>query len=147
MSLNRSVAVLTPLVFAPLAGAVATWIAEHFPGVEVSQSSIEEIFIAGALIAFAKSAQWMHGWQKWEAREAAATAEADRLDATTAAASEAPVAVAISGDGGVAVVDPSDRSRPDDADLMSDDLAADEDWALDDDDLYIDSDPLIGSGR
>ena len=70
MSPNRIVAVLTPLVFAPLAGAVTAWLAEHFPGVEVSSSSLEEIFIAGALIALAPAAQWLHGWQKFEARQA-----------------------------------------------------------------------------
>ena len=71
MSLNRVVAVLTPLVFAPLAGAVTAWLAEHFPGFNVEQSSLEEIFIAGALIALAPAAQWLHGWQKYEARQAA----------------------------------------------------------------------------
>jgi hypothetical protein len=70
MSPNRIVAVLTPLVFAPLAGAVTAWLAEHFPGVEVSAGSLEEIFIAGALIALAPAAQWLHGWQKFEARQA-----------------------------------------------------------------------------
>jgi hypothetical protein len=72
MTPNRIVAVLTPLVFAPLAGAVASWVAENFPGVSVSESSLEEIFIAGALIALAPAAQWLHGWQKYEAREAEA---------------------------------------------------------------------------
>jgi hypothetical protein len=77
MSPNRIVALLTPLVFAPLAGAVATWVAEHFPGVQVSESALEEIFIAGALIALAPAAQWLHGWQKWEQREAEAAQAAD----------------------------------------------------------------------
>jgi hypothetical protein len=72
MSPNRIVAVLTPLVFAPLAGAITAWLADHFPGVEVSASSLEEIFIAGALIALAPAAQWLHGWQKFEARQAEA---------------------------------------------------------------------------
>lgn len=70
MSPNRVVAVATPLVFAPLAGAVSAWLAEHFPGFHVQQSSLEEIFIAGALIALAPAAQWLHGWQKFEARQA-----------------------------------------------------------------------------
>jgi len=70
MAPNRVVAVLTPLVFAPLAGAVAAWLAEHFPGVQVDQNALEEIFIAGALIALAPAAQWLHGWQKYEARQA-----------------------------------------------------------------------------
>jgi hypothetical protein len=70
MSPNRVVAVLTPLVFAPLAGAIATWIANNVPGAEISRSSLEEVFIGGALIALAPAAQWLHGWQKYEARQA-----------------------------------------------------------------------------
>jgi hypothetical protein len=66
---NRIVALLTPLVFAPLAGVIATWAAENLPGVTVPRESIEEIFIAGALIALAPAAQWLHGWQKWEQRK------------------------------------------------------------------------------
>ena len=70
MTPNRLVALATPLVFAPLAGAVAAWLAEHFPGIEIDQSALEGIFIAGALIALAPAAQWLHGWQKFEARQA-----------------------------------------------------------------------------
>jgi hypothetical protein len=33
MTLNRIVALLTPLVFAPLAGVVSTWAADTLPGV------------------------------------------------------------------------------------------------------------------
>ena len=66
---NRIVALLTPLVFAPLAGVIATWAAENLPGVTVPRESIEEIFIAGALIALAPAAQWLHGWQKYEQRQ------------------------------------------------------------------------------
>jgi hypothetical protein len=69
---NRIVALLTPLVFAPLAGVIATWAAENLPGVTVPRESIEEIFIAGALIALAPAAQWLHGWQKWEQGKQAA---------------------------------------------------------------------------
>ena len=70
MTPNRLVALATPLVFAPLAGAVTAWLAEHFPGIEVDQSALEGVFIAGALIALAPAAQWLHGWQKYEARQA-----------------------------------------------------------------------------
>jgi hypothetical protein len=71
MSLNRVVALATP-VFAAAAGWVATWVADNFPGVTISQGALEEIFIAGALIALAPAAQWLHGWQKFEARQAEA---------------------------------------------------------------------------
>lgn len=70
MSPNRIVAMLTPLVFAPLAGASAAWLSQHFPGVDVDKDSLQQIFIAGALIALAPAAQWLHGWQKHEARQA-----------------------------------------------------------------------------
>jgi hypothetical protein len=69
MTLNRVVALATPL-FAAAAGWVATWLADNVPGVSIDQGALEEIFIAGALVALAPAAQWLHGWQKWEAREA-----------------------------------------------------------------------------
>jgi hypothetical protein len=43
------------------------------------------VFIAGALIAFAKAAQWTQGWQKYEARESAHSAAAEALEAREAA--------------------------------------------------------------
>jgi hypothetical protein len=70
MSPNRIVAVLTPLVFAPAAGAVAAWIANNIPGAEISARNLEEVFIGGALIGLAPAAQWLHGWQKYETRKA-----------------------------------------------------------------------------
>ena len=70
MTPNRVVAVLTPLVFAPLAGAVAAWLAKHFPAVGVSKDDLQVVFIGGALIALAPASQWLHGWQKYEARQA-----------------------------------------------------------------------------
>lgn len=70
MSPNRVVAVLTPLIFAPAAGAIATWIANNIPGAEISARNLEEVFIGGALIGLAPAAQWLHGWQRYEARKA-----------------------------------------------------------------------------
>lgn len=92
MQPNRVVAVLTPLLFAPLAGAVAAWLAEHFPGFQVDKSALEEVFIAGALIALAPAAQWLHGWQKYEARQAELDREVVAGDFVPAApiAEEAP---------------------------------------------------------
>jgi hypothetical protein len=81
MTPNRIVALLTPLIFAPLAGAIATWAADNLPGVQVPQSALEEVFIAGALIALAPAVQWLHGWQKWEQREADAAVAAEAADA------------------------------------------------------------------
>src|SRR5215467_3167650 len=91
MTPNRIVAVLTPLVFAPLAGACASWLAQHFPGVDVSQSDLQAIFISGALIALAPAAQWLHGWQKYEARQADAETA---IQVATAAGGAAPTVAA-----------------------------------------------------
>ena len=86
MSPNRIVAFFTPLVFAPLAGVISTWAAENLPGVNVPPNAVEEIFIAGALIALAPAAQWLHGWQKWEQqREANLALAATQLTAPAGA--------------------------------------------------------------
>jgi hypothetical protein len=65
-SANRVVAVLTPLVFAPLAGGITAYIAAHFPGLDISESQVQAIFITGSTIALAKAALWLRGWQQWE---------------------------------------------------------------------------------
>ena len=85
MTPNRIVALLTPLLFAPLAGSISALAAEYFPLVDVPTEAVEEIFIAGALIAFAKAAQWTHGWQKYEERESAHADQVEQLDAREAA--------------------------------------------------------------
>jgi len=75
---GRLVAVLTPLIFAPLAGSISVLAARYLPGVDIDQGSLQAIFIAGATIAFGKAALWLKGWQDWEKREAdAAGAEVD----------------------------------------------------------------------
>jgi hypothetical protein len=83
MSPNRIVAFLTPLVFAPLAGAVSAWVADHFPGTNVSQGDLQAIFIGGALIALAPAVQWLHGWQKHEARQAEAERDVELANANS----------------------------------------------------------------
>jgi hypothetical protein len=70
VSPNRIVALLTPLVFAPAAGTVSAWLAKTVPGVEISQDQVMTVFVGGALIALAPALQWLHGWQKFEARQA-----------------------------------------------------------------------------
>jgi len=69
---NRLVAVLTPLLFAPLAGGIAAGVAKY--GIDVDDGQLQAIFIAGATIALAKSAQWTKGWQSFEQRKDAAAA-------------------------------------------------------------------------
>lgn len=91
MSPNRIVAFLTPLVFAPLAGVISTWAAENLPGVNIPQDAMQEIFIAGALIALAPAAQWLHGWQKFEqTREVGLAAAAATLTGPSVAAETLP---------------------------------------------------------
>jgi hypothetical protein len=86
MTPNRIVAILTPLVFAPVAGGIATWLAENFPGAGVNEEQLTAIFISGSLIALAPAVQWLNGWQKWEAREAEAAREAELAEIETPAA-------------------------------------------------------------
>ena len=91
MSPNRIVAFLTPLVFAPLAGVISTWAAENLPGVNIPQDAMMEIFIAGALIALAPAAQWLHGWQKFEqAREVGLAAAAATVTGPSVVAETLP---------------------------------------------------------
>ncbi len=71
VSPNRVVAIATPLVFAPLAGTVAALAAKYAPGLEIDQSQLEAVFIAGATIAFAKAGLWLKGWQDYEKRQEA----------------------------------------------------------------------------
>src|SRR5690349_18228655 len=89
MTPNRVVAVLTPLVFAPLAGAVSAWLARHAPGITVQKDDVQAVFIGGALIALAPALQWLHGWQKYEAREADKEEAVEVATVQTAAAEEA----------------------------------------------------------
>ena len=80
MSPNRLVALLSPF-FALAAGACSVWLAEHFPGLNISADALEEIFIAGALAGLAPALQWLYGWQKYEAREAEAQLAAEKAEA------------------------------------------------------------------
>lgn len=109
MSPNRIVAMLTP-IFALAAGACATWLAEHFPTLDVPASALEEIFIAGALAVLAPALQWLYGWQKWEAREAEAQLAAEKAEAGVP-----DVAVQVTTD------DEADEEELDDLDLGADD--------------------------
>jgi len=97
MPLNRLVALLTPL-FALAAGACATWLAEHFPGVTISEDQLTQIFIAGAVAVLAPALHWLHGWQKFEARDAAALVAADASDNALAAPAGEDLADDDSGD-------------------------------------------------
>ena len=75
---NRAVAVLTPLVFAPLAGAVSVLIARY--GVDIDGASLQAVFITGATIGFAKAGIWLKGWQEHEKRQADLALDAPHAD-------------------------------------------------------------------
>jgi hypothetical protein len=83
MQPNRIVALITPFC-ALAAGWVASWIAQNFPNADISKESLQAVFIGGMLAVMAPAAQWLHGWQKYEERQA----ETDRIamvaDAITA---------------------------------------------------------------
>lgn len=114
---NRAVALLTPLVFAPLAGTVSVLAAKYIPGVDVDSGSVEAIFITGATIAFAKAGIWLKGWQDHEKREDGA-AFAASLDAHD----EPELDTAT-----------DDLDRLDETELDDDDLFEADDAELDDD--------------
>jgi hypothetical protein len=117
MTPNRIVAMLTP-VFALAAGACATWLADHFPGINVSADALEEIFIAGAVAVIAPALQWLYGWQQHEKREAEAMIRADQAEAGIP-----DVAVAVTNE--EAAEEPTDEAEEDIEDL---DLGEDEDF-------------------
>ncbi len=71
ISPNRVVTALTPLIFAPLAGAISVFAAANVPGLEIDTGQLQAVFIAGATIAFGKAALWLKGWQEFEQRDVA----------------------------------------------------------------------------
>jgi hypothetical protein len=119
ISPNRLVAILTPLVFAPLAGAVSVFAAEHIPGLEIDSGQLQQVFIAGALIAFGKAGLWLKGWQDWEKTQNAVPEDVAN-DMALAAAVEPTAA-------GEPVVDDDPMLADEDPDLDSDDEDADDD--------------------
>lgn len=121
MTPNRIVAVLTPLVFAPAAGAIAAWAAKHAPGVSISQADLTNVFIAGALVALAPAAQWLHGWQKYEERQANAEQAVELAAASSAVALAAPAEDELDDLGDL---DELDELAEDDTDDESDPLIA-----------------------
>lgn len=129
-------ALLTPLIFAPLAGSISVLAARYLPGVDIDQGSLQAIFIAGATIAFGKAAIWLKGWQDWEKREAdAAGAEVDlphddgEADAVAGAGVEQHAGVA---QDAVAEADPMGEEDPVDGDEPDFDDGDFDDGDLDD---------------
>jgi hypothetical protein len=131
---NRTVAALTPLVFAPLAGAISVAAAKYAPGVTIDEGSLEAIFIAGATIAFGNAGLWTKGWQAQEQRDAemlGAAAGGDAGDASFA-------------DDLDDLPDPTDAGFEDAGDPaldgLDEDSDGDSDGDIDDDDLDLDLD-------
>jgi hypothetical protein len=87
MSPNRIVALLTP-VCALAAGWVASWIAQNFPAANISKESLQVVFVGGMAAVIAPAWQWLHGWQKYEARQAEAEQLALASDAALSTAAE-----------------------------------------------------------
>ena len=63
---NRVVALLTPIL-TPLAGWFATFVADRVPG--IPKDALNEIFIAGSLVALAPALQFLHGRLKWDLQQ------------------------------------------------------------------------------
>jgi hypothetical protein len=125
ISPNRLVAVLTPLVFAPLAGAISVFAADHVPGLNIDSGQLQSVFIAGALIAFGKAGLWLKGWQDWEKTQAAVPDAVSNDMALDAAADPVAAPPAVDDDPSLADEDP-DMDLDDGEDVEEDDDAA---WA------------------
>ena len=117
ISPNRLVTVLTPLVFAPLAGTISVLVAKYLPGIDIDSDQLQQVFIAGALIAFGKAGLWLKGWQNWEKGQDAVPADVVNdagLEASMDVVSESPADV-----GDEAAL--ADALDPDDEDDDADD--------------------------
>lgn len=115
---GRLVATLTPLVFAPLAGAISVLIAEHAPGLDIDSDQLQQIFIAGALIAFGKAGLWLKGWQDYEKTQEAGPADVLNDVALEASMDVEPEDAAVDLDEEAALADGMD---PDEDDVDDDD--------------------------
>jgi hypothetical protein len=123
ISPNRLVAVLTPLVFAPLAGAISVFAADHVPGLNIDSGQLQSVFIAGALIAFGKAGLWLKGWQDWEKAQIAVPDDVANDMALGAAADPVAAVPAVNDDPALADEDP-DMDLDDDDDAEEDDDTA-----------------------
>ena len=110
MSLNRIVALLTPFA-ATAAGAAAVWLGDEL-GVRVDAGELQQLFIAGALLVVVPAAQWLHGWQKFEARQSDLQRDLVLANATVPAAA------------GGAVVEPWEWEEGDEIEADDHDLSA-----------------------
>ena len=122
---NRLVAVLTPLVFAPLAGTISVLVAKYLPGIDIDSDQLQQVFIAGALIAFGKAGLWLKGWQDWEKGQDAVPADVVNDAGLEASMDEVPESPADVGDEAALAdgLDPDDEDE--DADEYGESLPYD----------------------
>ena len=116
---NRLVAILTPLIFAPLAGWISVVAADNIPGLNIDSDQLQQVFIAGALVAFGKAALWLKGWQDFEKAQTVVPEEVANdigLSSTIDPGAGAPVA-----DDEPALADADPDLDPDDEDAGDDD--------------------------
>ena len=84
---NRIVALFTPVI-AVAAGGAAAWLADNV-GLDVSSGELQAVFIAGLAAVLAPAAQWLHGFQRFEAHQQELDHEALAADAEAAALASA----------------------------------------------------------
>jgi hypothetical protein len=93
--LNRIVAFLGPYI-AIASGLIATWLAQHFPGLHINKTSATSaianaiVFAIGAAVTWALHQKWLDGWQKWEAIVAGPVAGSPAPVAATPVAAPPP---------------------------------------------------------
>ena len=117
MAPNRVVALAAPLI-APLAGAFAAWLSRSFPGLEVPEEAVEEVFLGVAALVFGLAFQFNHNRYKWDEL-------IERQTAETAVATD-PLIDAVQDD----PVDEGDEPVEDELEFEEEDLdfEADEDF-------------------
>ena len=59
------VALTAPLI-APLARAFAAWLSHSFPGLQVPEDGVEEVFLGVAALVFGLAFQFNHNRYKWD---------------------------------------------------------------------------------
>ncbi len=70
LTISRTVTLLTP-IFAGLAGGLAAWVADNFPGApRLDSTELTAVFVAVALAAGQAASTWLKGRGLWEASTA-----------------------------------------------------------------------------
>jgi hypothetical protein len=107
---NRVIAILAP-VLAPVVGAFSSWLASKWP--DIPKSDLNEIFLAGAIVAVAPALQFMHGQLKWDLQQ---DGKAQATDGATTTGLATPDADEFA-DLGIEPPAPADEAVPADDDV------------------------------